>query len=49
MSLNKRTRKSAYKVTIDLGKQGLKTRSAQLTNYDYNFQIGKQVVCACNF
>lgn len=49
VSLNKRARKPAYKVTVDLGELGIKTSSAQITNYPIEFLIGKQVVCVCNF
>ena len=46
VSLNKRARKPAYKITVDLGDFGTKNSSAQLTNYEL---VGKQVVCVCNF
>lgn len=49
VSINKRARKPAYKVTVDLGDFGIKTSSAQITNYDADYLIGKQVVCVCNF
>lgn len=49
VSLNKRARTPAYKITVDLGEYGIKTSSAQITNYDPSFLIGKQVVCVCNF
>ena len=34
VSLNKRARKPAYKITVDLGDFGTKNSSAQLTNYE---------------
>ncbi|MBV7392513.1 tRNA-binding protein, partial [Enterococcus sp. ALS3] len=49
VSLNKRARKPAYKVTVDLGEFGSKNSSAQLTNYEAEELIGKQVVCVCSF
>ena len=49
VSLNKRARKPAYKITVDLGDFGTKNSSAQLTNYEPEELVGKQVVCECNF
>lgn len=49
VSLNKRARKPAYKVTVDLGEYGIKTSSAQITNYQPEELIGRQAVCVCNF
>lgn len=49
VTLNKRARKPAYEVTVDLGEYGIKTSSAQITNYEPDFLIRKQVVCVCNF
>ena len=41
--------KPAYKITVDLGDFGTKNSSAQLTNYEPEELVGKQVVCVCNF
>lgn len=49
VTLNKRARKPAYKVTVDLGEYDVKKSSAQITNYEPDYLIGKQVVCVCNF
>ena len=49
VSLNKRARKPAYKVTVDLGDFGTKKSSAQITNYTPEEVVGKRVVCVCNF
>lgn len=49
VSLNKRARKPAYKITVDFGDFGTKNSSAQLTNYEPEELVGKQVVCVCNF
>ena len=40
VSLNKRARKPAYKITVDLGDFGTKNSSAQLTNYEPEELVG---------
>lgn len=50
VSVNKKARKPAYKVTLDLGPElGQKTSSAQLTElYQPEDLLGKQLVCCVN-
>lgn len=50
VTINKKTRKPAYKVTLDFGPElGEKTSSAQLTElYQPEDLLGKQLVCCVN-
>lgn len=50
VTINKKARKPAYKVTLDFGPElGLKTSSAQLTElYQPEDLLGKQLVCCVN-
>lgn len=50
VTINKRARKPAYKVTLDFGEElGQKTSSAQITElYAPEELLGKQLVCCVN-
>lgn len=50
VSMNKKVRKPAYKVTLDFGEKiGVKTSSAQITElYQPEELLGRQLVCCVN-
>lgn len=50
VSVNKKARKPAYKVTLDFGEElGKKTSSAQITQlYQPEDLLGKQLICCVN-
>ena len=49
VSLNTKAKKPAYILKIDFGKEiGIKSTSAQITNYSIDELIGRQVVGICN-
>ena len=50
VEVNKRARKSAYKVDIDFGGEiGIKSTSAQITDlYNEENLVGRQVICCVN-
>ena len=46
---NEKAKKPAYILKIDFGKKiGIKSTSAQITNYSVNQLIGRQIVGICN-
>ena len=49
VSLNTKAKKPAYILKIDFGEEiGIKSTSAQITNYSIDELIGRQVVGICN-
>ena len=50
VSINKKARKPAYKVTLDFGEEiGVKTSSAQITElYQPEELLGRQLICCIN-
>jgi tRNA-binding protein len=42
-------RQPAYKLTIDFGPLGLRRSSAQVTHYEKDDLVGRQVVCVLGF
>ena len=50
VQINKKARKPAYVLKIDFGKKiGKKISSAQITNYNIDDLINRQIVAVCNF
>ena len=48
--INKKARKPAYVLSIDFGLEvGIKTSSAQITNYSIDELLNRQIVAVCNF
>ena len=45
-----KAKKTAYKLKIDFGQEGIKNSSAQITNlYELNELVGKQIIAVINF
>ncbi|SDK40066.1 tRNA-binding protein [Actinopolyspora mzabensis] len=47
---NTKARTPSYILSVDLGKNGVRTSSAQVTeHYSAENLVGRQVLCVCNF